>query len=509
MRLIVWLPAMCLILVGGGCRTDQIRWETSIDSEGTITRTVHLPVSKIPPEQRDPALWERFGYTNAEPSAGGAAIDLDELGLSPLPVRDDKELSYFAARYVVTGGDEVPRHYRVRVGESPALSENHPRLRITDYFVYQEFEWTETLTETVRLRDATAARGELIGMCVKLTRETLEQGLSVPHDDSALISWMETEGDRWLEEAHAAYLDGVLFGIDVQSEEFQQELAAIGRRHGLAESTQEGVRRFVETLLREKLRRADGGAVDEEVVQSIVRLAGLGLRLEDEPESPLDAVVKRVVERQYGSTDESREALLEVLSRLIGIHALPFFMPPEEFRIVLRMPGRVVSTTGELTQDGAIRWTFEGGRIAPFGFVMSCRSILPDPGRKTPLSPSALDRIVELVGLDGRLREVMSECGRRASLEPLREYRDQFVEQTERGEMMSVRPDEEPHMRRAFELWDILTAPEGNPSVSQRFSSAPIEAEYRAFGILFSFLVLISLLSLSGGRTSASKQREP
>ncbi|HSG70066.1 MAG TPA: hypothetical protein VLA12_06605, partial [Planctomycetaceae bacterium] len=195
MRRSLWLSVLSLIVFGGGCGTDHIRWKTDIDTDGTITRTIHLHVQKIPVDCTNPTLWDQSGYTDQSPE-NSAELDVGELELSLVPKREDKDLSHFAARGTFDSVDQIPTHYRVRIGETPAVSENQPQLQINDYLVFKEYVWTESLTETVEFKHVPQARRELLAMLVWLTRETLDQGLDDVYDLSALIEWMETEGDR-------------------------------------------------------------------------------------------------------------------------------------------------------------------------------------------------------------------------------------------------------------------------------------------------------------------------
>lgn len=508
MRHITWLCALCLIVVGSGCGTDHIRWKTDIDADGKITRTVHLPVSRIPADCTNPALWNQSGYTDKS-SENSAELDVGVLELSPVPKRDDNELKHFAARGTFDSVDQIPTHYRIPLGETSTVSKNQVKLQINDYLVFKEYVWTEALTETVKLRHVPQARRDLVAMLAWLTRETLDQGLDEVYDSSALIAWMETEGDRWLEEIYGVYLGAAL--EQTKPEELEAEIGAVCLRYGLEDLTSEEVRRFIENLLRAKLQRRDGLPVEEEVVASIVTLSGLSLKREGEPDSPLDAVLKQVILEQYETQEAARDLMFLQLSKLVGIHGIPLFMPPEEFQVSLNMPGRLVETNATIRGDGELRWTFNGEQLAPFGFEMSCRSIVSDPesqkqvlARQSPLTSERIDRILELLSLDDDLRQVMIDCGKQQSLDPLNTYREQFVEKTAEGE--SVTADE--RAERATELWKILTTSDDAGGLSAVSSSLFGGKTSKSFGILFVFILLVSLLAFSGKQTHRSTMNQ-
>ncbi|HUG17417.1 MAG TPA: hypothetical protein VMM56_00470, partial [Planctomycetaceae bacterium] len=138
MRHFSWFCALCLIVSGSGCGTDHIRWKTEIGADGTITRTIHLHVQKIPADCTNPTLWDQSGYTNQSPE-NSAELDVGELELSLVPKREDKDLSHFAARGTFDSVDQIPTHYRVRIDETPAVSDNQTQLQINDYLVFKEY----------------------------------------------------------------------------------------------------------------------------------------------------------------------------------------------------------------------------------------------------------------------------------------------------------------------------------------------------------------------------------
>jgi hypothetical protein len=182
-------------------------------------------------------------------------------------------------------------------------------------------------------------------------------------------------------------------------------------------------------------------------------------------------------------------------------------MAPEEFQVSLNMPGRLVETNATVRADGELRWNFKGEQLAPFGFEMSCRSIVSDPesqkqvlSRESSLTDEDIDRILELLSLDDDLRQVMIDCGKQQSLDPLQTYREQFVEKTPEGESMTV--DE--RGERATELWKILTTSDDAGSLSAVSSALLGGKTSSAFGILFVFILLVSLLAFSGKPTHRS-----
>ncbi|HSG68817.1 MAG TPA: hypothetical protein VLA12_00300, partial [Planctomycetaceae bacterium] len=315
--------------------------------------------------------------------------------------------------------------------------------------------------------------------------------------------------DRWLEEIYGVYLSGAL--KQSKPEDLQTEFGAVCLRYGLKETTGEVVRKYIEELLREKLRRTDGLPLEEEVITSIVTLSGLSLKKEGETDSPLDAVLKQVLHEKYQTDELAREAIFLQLSKLIGIHGIPLFMAPEEFQVSLNMPGRLVETNATIRADGELRWTFKGEQLAPFGFEMTCRSIVSDSesqkqilARQSPLTNEHTDRILELLSLDDDLRQVMIDCGKQQSLDPLQKYREQFVEKTAEGESVPV--DE--RAERAMELWKILTTSDDAGSLSAVSSSLFNDKTSRSFGILFVFIVLVSLLAFSGKQAHRSTMNQ-
>jgi hypothetical protein len=152
----------------------------------------------------------------------------------------------------------------------------------------------------------------------------------------------------------------------------------------------------------------------------------------------IERALDQVIGRNFGGSEKFEEQVTELLVRIVGLHATALLWK-EEFAYVLTVPGQVVGTNGQILSGNKVRWQVEEWEAYPLGYVMECRSLLPDLQvqkdllQNQPLSDQeAMLQFVAVLANREPLRDVLHECYRRRSMKPLYEVLERTNDEEER-----------------------------------------------------------------------------
>jgi hypothetical protein len=172
-----------------------------------------------------------------------------------------------------------------------------------------------------------------------------------------------------------------------------------------------------------------------------------------------EKAVEKVLNRKYGGQEGFYRRAAPLVVGVAGVYLSELFIH-RTFDYTLVVPGPVVATNGTLVDDNRVRWVFDARRAWPLGFEMACRSLEPAAaalqqrllGRKPLATRQAMIDFVDIVRNDAKLVEVMKECRRRESVEPLRDLRSARI--AEGNDAAAVRT-----LDRLFDLLELPKAP--------------------------------------------------
>lgn len=418
-----------LTLTVFGCKSAYHRAETTLNSDGSISRAVcqpELPAVDTWSETRDVAV------LNATTFAG----NLDKLN-SP-PAGDNEK--YVMARGEFESVAALPAHFEKKIEGLPpsTLIREHRR---SDYVFVIEHEWSETLTDVVTLHDMHAAAAEAAELFISIAEDTLAEGLGPEYNAQPLIEWMRTEGTLAFIRACDAFWKAAAASSDSESEMlFVKSLEEIAEPIGLsltdthgnlveAKILEQRLATFVESIVSELVERTDGKPLEDVMIDAI--LGALEIRKPGDnaaaQSAKLKAVTGRLIEEKYGGSEALDKKSRDLLIRIVGVYGL--FGDLVKFRYQHQMPGLIVSTTGVLTADDKVEWSFTGRHAFPYGYEMKCRSVEADVDVQQKLLGGApiADRasMLELAALlspHPTLVNVLRQCREKGSFDGFRDH---------------------------------------------------------------------------------------
>jgi hypothetical protein len=141
----------------------------------------------------------------------------------------------------------------------------------------------------------------------------------------------------------------------------------------------------------------------------------------------LDRSINGVIDRKKGG-EEFEKRLTGLVVRIVGLHCSQLFQQ-SDFDYSLTVPGQIVNTNGQILSGNKVGWQFDQREAYPLGYVMECRSLLPDPDVQQSLLHSqpltTRNKMLELVAIvDGHepLRETLQECHKQRNMGAMYEY---------------------------------------------------------------------------------------
>lgn len=448
------------LLFCAGCETEHYRWQTVVNEDGSVERTISRPVSGMPkvPEAAEHWQVKRFHKAldrNVWPER------MTQQRIESARPEVNKDLKYFIAQGHFDELDQVPQHYLLKLKGTDLASELKHDLTINDYGLVKEYVWMEEVTDVVILEDVPAARREMIKLLSTVVQEGLENGLGDDYDVSELIRWIETEGDQLVEELTLVLLSKELHDLD--EPESQKRLDAVAARYGITEMSEEGFNSFVRKRLRAGVKHKGGEPLRPEIIDAILEDPNDEDDGKAQPNKYQQAL-QAAWEKYVGDKKDEPNRLQILLAKQIGVHGIPLYGPPQEFDVWLKLPGEVIETNGVVDEEGFLKWSFGKDDVWPSGYRMLARSVLPVKVRNSSvLRKAKLGRrdemlsFLKLMQADSELHETVQECLEQNSLGPLEDLEKLRHDNAGRpGFDQQVKTEEQAQWRRARKLLDLL-----------------------------------------------------
>lgn len=433
MRSSIFQFAVALLIASiSGCKTGFYHSQTTWNDDGSVERAVLQP-GTLPGETSE---WDVTTHsTELDHQFHGEIRDLPQL----------REGAYSVAWKNAGSWEELPQHYLKEAAESDAKSVLERTVARTDYGLVVEYQWQEVLTDVVRLSDAREALVEGTELGGDAAAGIIGEALGDGYDASELNSWITADGRKWLLELFDEVYDAAV-RREKDMDKIRKSVATVCGRYGLNVTLQDDrqaeddleLRRFLSELLRRTIKKSNGDVIDEPTLETLV---GAMTGLEKPRHKKLDERLQEATNNYKAAWPGGQEALEAkvgpLMTRVFGVHGA-ILQSPEEFRFRMDVPGEIVETNGRIQRDGRVQWQFSGTDAWPRGFAMEVRSLDPQAGalkvlagKKFEPTPRNLQRIIEIIGNDGPLQEVLCECRRKNVAAPLEKFRDALPEESE------------------------------------------------------------------------------
>ncbi len=430
---LVWaLLASCVC----GCKAKIFRAETTLHSDGSVSRAIYQPVEETPELARDAAKWQGHTFATRIPHENWQS-KIADLPVGPPVAASDKDHDYFAAWGEFADVSQLPDSalFDAPKGiEDGRLKREYER---TDYVLVTEHRWRETLTDVVTLDDMHQARQELAELVIPLAEKFLQQAYGDDHDIQPLVDWMHQEGRPLFYELTDAYFDLATRKRPLDEAVLIATFEPILKRHGVSLRDESGalvepdevVGKQLRRLVVEKLRRRSGDPASEETITELMQWMGIDPPPEGAEPQRLTNNFKQVIAEKFANEEAFQAALHPLAVRILGIYGA-HLGPDRQFEYRHQMPGTLVETSGELISDNDTLWRFSDSQAYPFGYTMSCRSLEPNVTLEQKLlskpvltDRKAMLRYLDLLRKNEPLLAMMRICAADGSLTPLkREY---------------------------------------------------------------------------------------
>jgi hypothetical protein len=434
--------AVCCLPGIAGCGREVFRAETKLEANGRVTRAIFQPKGETPESVRKPGVW-----------SGGVTYSVERPAepwgspISSLPVLPEGQQPYFAAWGAFDSVAKLPEHYLVKAGSGLPDGKLVRKYETKDYGFVTEHHWRETLNDIVTIDDMHQARDELTRLLIDTGDEILRETFGKEYDFTDLTHWFDNEGRTWVAEILDVFFHsaGRTKGEKAWLKEFTSAALRICRRHGLdlpdvsegskeADLLQQTVMPFARDVVRRTVKRRDGRAVSDGVIEQIVVTilsACSASRSDGDFKAKLppgiQAANAKVIVRRFGSDEKFQERVLPLAHRIFGLYRMRFLGPPRPFHYTLEVPGVITQTNGVFVSDHVVEWTFSAVDAYPHGYAMECRFLLPDTDRQkkllngTPLTErDSLVKYAAMLTHDQALRDTIRESITGESLAPLR-----------------------------------------------------------------------------------------
>jgi hypothetical protein len=428
---------LVLCVFSSGC-PKVYRSETVWHADGSVDRAIYQDRDATPESVRRSKVWLQ---TTSAPDPQTLERRGWSSPISKFPVKKPGEAGpYFAAWGHFQSPQELPAHFIRRAPDGAAVpdSELVRRCNWTDYIFVREYRWQETISDIVHFEDMRKARGQLADLLIDFARDSLTEAFGHDYDTAGFISWLRTEGKTWVAEiTEYAYVQAAIHKGPSGLNALADGMAEICARHGLALKAQgrflegneleKALRDFlVDKIAQHVRRRNDGTLVDRKTVETFL------IELDDRTSitrNGLDRAMDRIIGQKYRGREEFEKQTIGLLIRIAGLHWNILHLEGDDFNFALTVPGEVVTTNGQLLSTNKVRWQFKEWEAYPLGYVMECRSLVPDPEaqknllQNQPLAErETMLQFVALVADREPLRKALQECRKRKSVVPLYDY---------------------------------------------------------------------------------------
>ncbi len=435
------IPRLALVglafLGVAGCTTQVYQCETTLHSDGTVTRAVLQPLSETSEEIQHHKDWEVTRLTDDS---------VDVVNIRDVTVSDE-DPSYFAAWGRFRSIDQVPEHFYKQSEHSSKSSRLSHAYNRSDFLLVTEHDWSESINEIVTLSDVHPASRELAEILIDIVEPALANGLGDSYETHGLVRWLRGDGTDWA----IAIIDSVIQVAaaspsmsDTARESMLVEiLDPICSMRGLSltapngerlidSDLNEAIESFAAKTIRENVRRVDGQPLEDTTIQAIFLWMTGQTPQSEEQESQelfksLKAAAEEAIEQQFSSSDAFQSAIDRRMERIFGLYGQPIGQPMD-FRFQMTMPGLIVETNGRLASNYEVIWAFDEGAIFPFGYAMRCKSLEFNRetqqrllGRVALNDRRSMEQFVALLRDEPKLLDVLQQCIEEESLEKLQE----------------------------------------------------------------------------------------
>jgi hypothetical protein len=450
-----------------GCPVNHYRGETILNEDGSVRRAVYQPGEPPAGEKLTKQGWDKVAWAPPPEQAEGVPFD-------HLPRADPPEGN--AAKYFVAWGTfktvkELPETVRFPAPKGSSVADGTlvRESGQTDYVFVVEHRWRETLTDVVTVEGMRKARDELADLAIGLGADVFDEALGKEYDASGLAKWAKSEGKEWLADLtdFAFEYFATHKGPDTVLE-FDRGFRKICGLRGLKlptddkplegedakKSLDEIQRDFVIDLVVKHVRkRSDGTAVSKETVLGWLEELNKP-RGENDPPNRFQVPAEKVITTKFKTPDAFWEKVAALGVRIGGLYRIPYFGNSGRFDYVLKVPGEVVETDGQILGGDRVRWRFDAEAAYPQGYPMTCRSLAPqlslqkDLLKGQPLTGrEAMLDYVALLTKHPFLLSAMEECRKQKKMAPL--YRCRQLGKAEAQEVDRLLkllglPEEEP-----------------------------------------------------------------
>jgi hypothetical protein len=420
-------------LLLAGCEAKIYRAETTLKSDGSVSRAIYQPAAGTPTAAVDEARWSEMTYAPrvAHKDWIGPITDLP-------PQVSDKDHPYLAAWGEFASVDQLPQTFLAEGPEGLADGELQRRYARNDYVLVVEHQWSEQLTDVVSLADLRRAQNELADLLIPLVERIFNKALEQEYDTSAFVAWMQTKARPLAFELIDVYFDLNARSDSPSGEQVVAALVPVFARHGISlvdadgkpladKALQLAIAEHFRDVLRKTIRSRSGKPLPDDVIKEVMQWTGLEETPEGvEPPRRFAEAAQRSVVEEFGSQEAFTAKTKPLLARIFGLYGPFTGGSSRKFSYRLQMPGKIVDTSGDLLADNVTRWEFSDGDAYPFGYEMRSRSLEESPEVAGKLvGPAFLaDRAkvlayVELVRTNERLLKMMEKCAAAGDMTPL------------------------------------------------------------------------------------------
>lgn len=475
-----------LVVLLSGCVTPYIA-ETRLHEDGSVDRAIWQPRQNAANVEGQHEAWERI-LSVRDPS-GELPRDIR----SWAERREAPQGNYLAAWGRFESADEIPNHATFPTPDGEQFGTLRRHVETRDLVFVTEHHWEETLCDIVTLTSMREASDALADSLFHDFELLLNDHWGDEFDLTQLVDWLDTSGRSWLRDSIELLYDTMARPSSMRSRELQNELllerwAAIADRRGLhllhpdgrvfgqrdeddPELAQEAWNEFLFNLLQQKLVSLDGEPITSARLQQLtVEMSAILQRaFQDTAEAPdgIDSETwqswhvsqRRVIEKKYGDMEKARQHYQRLFASAFGVFLFSDHSGAQ-FHYTLEMPGTIVETSGRVQADRQVHWKFSASKAFPFGYVMSCRSLMPrEDMQRVLLNATPIDRretLLEFTTLlddQPQLLQLLEECRQRGTLDPLRTFHHDLVNRAEEH------PQTESDRRRlaaSRRLWELL-----------------------------------------------------
>jgi hypothetical protein len=419
-----------------GCPVNHYRGETVLNEDGSVRRAVYQPGEPPSGETLTKQGWDKVAWAPPPEKAEGVPFDL-------LPRADPPEGN--AARYYVAwgtfkGARELPETVRFAAPKGSGVADGTLAREYgrTDYVFVVEHRWRETLTDVVTAEGMRKARDELADLAIGLGADTFDEALGKEYDASGLVKWAKGEAKEWLADLTDFAFEYCSTHKGPEAEKGLGEgIVKVCARHGLVLTDADGKPLdgdaankaledfFVGLVTKHVRKRSDGTAVSKETVRDWLEELNKP-RGEKEPPNRFQAAAEKAITAKFKTTDAFWEKVAALAVRIGGLYRIPYFGNTGRFDYVLKVPGEVVETDGEILGGDRVRWRFDERAAYPLGYPMACRSLAPQVAlQKDLLKGQPLvgrEAMLDYVGLvrgNDALLAAVEECRKQKKVAPL------------------------------------------------------------------------------------------